>query len=213
MCNRRLKISLKPAIPYVKHESYACFGGVPRARAIVPCQRDVGVDKADEASRKRLDEVRSSNSLSGRLGEADTGRSQLKLTALPDKTGVISHELCRGWDRRFTQQAQEKAKTEEPLDMQDGHASSSFESDSVSDDGDSDPTRSSHTSSSDESEPEEITQEYVHSLLEKVRQDACAEDRREKMLKEDVPYEQDVTKVDAEEEEPYVFASVVAGHL
>ena len=132
-------------------------------------------------------------------------------SALPDKTGV-HFSRSRIQARMVVDSPNKKAKTAELVDMQDGHESLSSESDSVSDDDDSDPTRSSHTSSSDESEPEEITQEYLNSLLEKARRDAREEDRRAKMLQEDVPHEQDVIKLEAEKEEPCVFTSVVAGY-
>lgn len=75
-------------------------------------------------------------------------------------------------------------------------------SDSASDDSDSDSGRSSWQGSSSESEPEEVTQEYLNSLLEKARQNVREEARLANMLEEERWHDQDVIKVDADEEEP-----------
>ncbi|KAI6114019.1 Fcf2 pre-rRNA processing-domain-containing protein [Pisolithus sp. B1] len=66
----------------------------------------------------------------------------------------------------------------------------------VSDTEDSD----SHNSSS-ESEPEEITQEYLNSLLEKAKQNAREETRLTRMLQAEEWHEQDVIKIQGEEEQ------------
>ncbi|KAI6014845.1 Fcf2 pre-rRNA processing-domain-containing protein [Pisolithus microcarpus] len=58
----------------------------------------------------------------------------------------------------------------------------------------------SHNSSS-ESELEEITQEYLNSLLEKAKQNAREETRMTKMLQAEEWHEQDVIKIQGEEEQ------------
>ncbi|KAI6128830.1 Fcf2 pre-rRNA processing-domain-containing protein [Pisolithus croceorrhizus] len=90
-----------------------------------------------------------------------------------------------------------KQKATEVSDTRSDRSDEGSETSSVvSDTEDSD----SHNSSS-ESEPEEITQEYLNSLLEKAKQNAREETRLTRMLQAEEWHEQDVIKIQGEEEQ------------
>ncbi|KAL4073244.1 Fcf2 pre-rRNA processing-domain-containing protein [Scleroderma yunnanense] len=103
-------------------------------------------------------------------------------------------------DKGKKKESAEATNTQDDRDDDNIEASSSA-SDSSPDNSDSDSGSSSSTSSSD-SEPEEVTQEYLNSLLAKARQNAREEARLAKMLEDERWHEQDVIKVDAEDENP-----------
>ncbi|KAI6147508.1 Fcf2 pre-rRNA processing-domain-containing protein, partial [Pisolithus tinctorius] len=79
--------------------------------------------------------------------------------------------------------------TEDPIGVRVDHSDEDSETSSAVSDTDS------------ESEPEEITQEYLNSLLEKAKQNAREEARLAKMLQEEKWHEQDVIKIQGEEEQ------------
>lgn len=122
---------------------------------------------------------------------------------------MIVGSLSKG-KQRATEESTETSNAEDAIDDVSVESLSSA-SDSDSDDSNSDSGRSSWQASSSESEPEEVTQEYLNSLLEKARQKVREEARLANMLEEERWQEQDVIEVDADEEEPCVFALIWYG--
>ncbi|KAG6336065.1 hypothetical protein ID866_3038 [Astraeus odoratus] len=89
---------------------------------------------------------------------------------------------------------------EEGVVLLDDHDDENSSVSSASEDGSSD-SESASSDCSSESEPEDITQEYLKSLLDKARKNAREETRMAKMLEEEGWHEQEVIEIEGEDEE------------